>query len=352
MPLIGLIIVILLILILFTKVIPLGFLGNFSFLPFKIQFSAFGDQDLPDTEGEQKEGCTNLNIADEYRDFYGNNFINTARDSCNLNGVYIEEENILGCSFDKDSLTVDCNTPAMDNLENFCEKLDATWVCDNSEGFVGCICERSIPELECWWQKIDEINIVLNAGTSMTWFENLPKGKYKFDWNYDLMLNTDIIEDPSGDNNIWSYDDEKSGNHIFINSESFSEWGIQIENIWRSNSEITIELYQWVCEGDNLDWTSHIFDNPDYINGEPYEQLGDLDMNECSSSDGECLHICILAFSADSAHCEQADWEGGSRVAECPEWSNSGEWKSCFIKDSYCQGDQGCDCVCEIYYTN
>ena len=265
------VIIILLLLILFTKVIPIPSFGNFSLFDFKMQFTAFGNEDLPDSEDkEQETDCTDLDIADEYRDFYGNVFINTARDSCNLNGVYQEDDDILGCSYDKDSYTIDCNTPSVDNLKNFCERLDATWICGN--GFVGCVCERSAPDINCWWQKIDEINMVLGAGTNIVWFEDLPKGKYRFDWNYDLNLNTDIIEDPTGDDdNMWSYDDEDSGSHTFTEDETTDEWGIQVENIWRSNSEITITLYQWVCEGDNLNWGCGLFDEPDYWSGEQIE---------------------------------------------------------------------------------
>ena len=352
MPLLAVIIVILLILIFFTKAIPLGFLGNFSFLPFKIQFSAFGDDDLPDSDDkDQEEDCKDINIAEEYRDFYGDAFINAARDSCNLNGVYQEDDDILGCSFDKDSLTVDCNTAATDNLENFCERLDATWICSNSQGFVGCVCERSAPGLDCWWQKIDEINMVLDAGTTIVWFEDLPRGKYRFDWSYDLPLNTDIVEDPIGDNNIWNYDDEKSGSHTFIEDETTDEWGIQVENIWRSNSEITITLYQWVCEGDNLNWGCGLFDEPDYWSGEPIEEEQDY---TC----GQGIDVYCQGTCPESYYCSEVWFELYTYACTCinsneevhPDWKEDGVYHNPQDETPPPEPDEVCAINCPLLH--
>ena len=108
-----------------------------------------GDVDL-DEDYEPEEtytSCTEYDIAEEYRNALGTTNYLAFITGCNNNGgIFTSQANQVSCYWDPAVGTIDCNTATMGALEMFCEDtLHATWYCDNSIAFVGCLCRTGVP---------------------------------------------------------------------------------------------------------------------------------------------------------------------------------------------------------------
>jgi len=109
----------------------------------------FFGMDVPQIEYEPPEetSCLAYDIASKFRETYGTNIINSFEDACtDLGGEWREDDKELGCYWNPDLGTIDCDTDTTRNFEDYCEEgLLANWVCDNDIAYAGCLCKRAIP---------------------------------------------------------------------------------------------------------------------------------------------------------------------------------------------------------------
>jgi len=108
----------------------------------------------PTPNGEIPEGevpCTDYNIASEYRDYFTDDVINTARTVCtNAGAIWTEHTNEISC-FSGMPRDVDCSNVFIKQSRTLCESMNAEYVCDNARGLFGCFCEAGgadIPDID------------------------------------------------------------------------------------------------------------------------------------------------------------------------------------------------------------
>lgn len=110
------------------------------------------DIELADSEYEpiipDKEiSCEYYDIAQEYRNAYGNAAIDALIGNCDaIGGVMTETNSELSCYWMAGSGTIDCDSTVSVRFESFCENtLLADFTCDNSIAYYGCQCEERLP---------------------------------------------------------------------------------------------------------------------------------------------------------------------------------------------------------------
>lgn len=93
------------------------------------------------------DDCTEYNIAQQYRNAYGDASIDSFRVTCNsFGGVWTERSNEISCYWNPALAVVDCNDAPIRIFEGFCEdSLLSIWTCDNSLAFLGCTCNVGLP---------------------------------------------------------------------------------------------------------------------------------------------------------------------------------------------------------------
>lgn len=94
------------------------------------------------------EDCYDYDIADEFRNAFGDVSINNWRTGCTgIGGEWRERDDELGCWWDPDAaVPIDCDSSNVRVLEFFCEQhLYADWFCDNDIAYAGCICDDDPP---------------------------------------------------------------------------------------------------------------------------------------------------------------------------------------------------------------
>lgn len=219
--------------------------------------------DLPDAPDNSDESatCEDYHIGDQYREFYGSTVIDNAAEACGMYGVYKSEQAVSGCVYDPAEFSIDCSTPQFDNFEQFCEiSLKANWVC--TDGFVGCICEVPVPELECDWIKVDEVDYTINQYHWTAWVDKLLGGfDYKFKWSAAIGtgLEVRVFEGDVTYHQTWN--DETSGEYQFSTAVNETYWGIEASNYKTVPEDFHAELWQEVCEDDDTgSWNSGMFD--------------------------------------------------------------------------------------------
>lgn len=133
-------------------------IGLFFFKFDNLQQILQGRLDLEtDYEPEKKSSCTRYDIAQEFRNAYGDANIDNLKNGCTLlNGVWKEEHDELSCFWNPNVGTVNCDSESSQILEDYCENdLKANWHCDNSIAFSGCLCRKYPPSN---WNDDDDDN--------------------------------------------------------------------------------------------------------------------------------------------------------------------------------------------------
>lgn len=251
-------------------------------------------------------GCEEYNLGQVYRDIYGDLIINQAETSCENYGVYYETYSTSGCGFDGESFDVNCDAPQFVEFRRTCEDyLEATWVCDNTNGFVGCVCGSDIPELECWWAEVGSVSYTTLANGYVDWLEVLPKGDYKFTWlMHDYLQNIQIIKNKAS---IERFTNQGEGQYIFEELTGTNEWGIAVENPHDVQVTTDLKLFQWICEDDPLNWQSDMFDSPNM-------ESGNEPIIECQTDDDCGPNMLCCEYLSGNKLCKYPTIQG-----TCPE---------------------------------
>lgn len=113
------------------------------------------------------------------------------------------------------------------------------------------VCADQQPDDEnCWWQSIAKESISVPSGIFSNWHGILVEGKFKFEWSYS---NNGVDTEISKDATVKHTSSDQSGSYTF-NSNNGEVWQISAINDLPVASTINFELFQWVCEGDDLNW--------------------------------------------------------------------------------------------------
>ena len=117
-------------------------------------------------------------------------------------------------------------------------------------------CGTDPDEENCWWQSIAKENdLSIMQGTFSNWFGTLVEGKFKYAWSYSLMGPlTEISHALTVDHTSSA----QSGSYEF-NANSGETWQISTINAVSVPITADLELFQWVCEGDDLNWNPNMY---------------------------------------------------------------------------------------------
>ena len=89
--------------------------------------------------------CEQYNLSKQAREFFGNVFVDTAKNNCQLINPtgWTEGYSEVSCYVDGLS-AINCSSATHISLKNHCLGLDATWIC--RPDFAGCLCEKNAPD--------------------------------------------------------------------------------------------------------------------------------------------------------------------------------------------------------------
>jgi len=131
-----------------------------------------GDKDY---EPPEEDDCTDFDISVEYRKYIGHDNVNAFRTACidGVNGTWREFGDEMACYWNPLNGATDCNSNAARVMGDFCEDdLLATWVCDNTIAYAGCLCKKNTPTpwneqqeegeygYECGWYNVGQTGMV------------------------------------------------------------------------------------------------------------------------------------------------------------------------------------------------
>ena len=104
--------------------------------------------DLPEYTAPSYTSCDYYHISNEFRNAYSDQVIDKFASNCgSISGEWTETNSEISCYWDHSKATIDCDNQASQTFKTFCEQsLKATWVCDNSVAFYGCLCKQTVPD--------------------------------------------------------------------------------------------------------------------------------------------------------------------------------------------------------------
>jgi hypothetical protein len=109
-------------------------------------------------------------------------------------------------------------------------------------------------EPECWWQSVAKEDMDIPADIILNWGTTLVEGKFKYEWHYSRAgIDTEILKGSS----VIHSSSSQSGNHQIETSGGYHELKAYNDLLQTANADL--ELFQWVCEGDPMNW------NPEMI---------------------------------------------------------------------------------------
>jgi hypothetical protein len=111
-----------------------------------------------------------------------------------------------------------------------------------------CGAQDNGDEENCWWQSIATESMEIPSGIILNWGTTLVEGKFKYEWNYQVNGVDTRIEGPS------TAHESSSRDSYYEFDTTGGYWELQAHNDQLSESNADLELFQWVCEGDPLNW--------------------------------------------------------------------------------------------------
>lgn len=103
--------------------------------------------DLPEDAFEfEEKPCEDYHLYTEFVKAFGSDLIDSARLNCLvIGGTYYTEDDIIGCLYDSEVYSFNCDHPGTLNAKKLCLGMNADWVCGPTNDFMGCICDRTTP---------------------------------------------------------------------------------------------------------------------------------------------------------------------------------------------------------------
>lgn len=114
---------------------------------------------------------------------------------------------------------------------------------------------------DCWWQTIDSFNGDIEPYYKYEWKANLVPGDFKWVVDSESNMNYWLIKGMSSTNYFPNTADFEHEFNVMFSDD----FGIQVENPHILKKNVDIELQQWVCEGDDLNWNPEMFDSPNEV---------------------------------------------------------------------------------------
>lgn len=94
-----------------------------------------------------QETCRDYDIGQEYRNAFGDANMDTLGANClAIGGLPTETNREWSCYWDPAIHTIDCDERAWQILGGYCGLLEADWHCLPSKAYVGCECDKSLPD--------------------------------------------------------------------------------------------------------------------------------------------------------------------------------------------------------------